>query len=74
MLALARRLPAAILGEWADPSTSAMNVQWVREVAAATERFSTGSVYVNCLAEEGEERIKAPTNFFHLKQNIEPTA
>lgn len=81
----------AILGEWADPATSAVNVQWVRDVAAVTEPFSTGGVYVNFLGEEGEEQVKAaygshfqrlvalkrkydPTNFFHLNQNIKPTA
>jgi hypothetical protein len=81
----------AMLGEWADPATSAVNIQWVREVAGATEPFSTGGVYVNFLGEEGEEQVKAaygshfqrlvalkrkydPTNFFHLNQNIKPTA
>jgi FAD/FMN-containing dehydrogenase len=49
----------AILGQWADPAASAANIQWVREVAAATERFSTGGVYVNFLGEDGEERVKA---------------
>jgi FAD binding domain/Berberine and berberine like len=81
----------AILGEWADPATSTVNIGWVRDVAAMIEPFSTGGVYVNFLAEEGEEQIKAaygshvqrlvalkrkydPTNFFHLNQNIKPTA
>jgi FAD/FMN-containing dehydrogenase len=81
----------AILGDWADPATSAANIQWVRHVAAVTEPFSTGGVYVNFLGEEGEEQVKAaygshfqrlvalkrqydPTNFFHLNQNIKPTA
>ena len=49
----------AILGEWADPATSAINMQWVREVASMTEPFATGGVYVNFLGEDGEEQVKA---------------
>jgi FAD binding domain-containing protein/berberine-like enzyme len=81
----------AILGEWSDPETSAVNIQWVREVASKTEPFATGGVYVNFLGEDGEEQVKAaygshfqrlvalkrkydPSNFFHLNQNIKPTA
>jgi FAD/FMN-containing dehydrogenase len=81
----------AILGEWADPATSAVNIQWVRDVAAKIAPFSTGGVYVNFLGEDGEEQVRAaygshfqrlvalkrkydPTNFFHLNQNIKPTA
>jgi FAD binding domain/Berberine and berberine like len=81
----------AILGEWDDPKTSAVNIQWVRDVAARTAPFSTGGVYVNFLGEDGEEQVRAaygshfqrlvalkrkydPTNFFHLNQNINPTA
>jgi len=81
----------AILGEWADPATSTVNIQWVRDVASMTEPFATGGVYVNFLGEEDEGQVKAaygshfqrlvalkrrydPTNFFHLNQNIRPTA
>ena len=81
----------AILGEWADPATSAVNMQWVREVASMTEPFATGGVYVNFLGDDGEAQVKAaygshfqrlvalkrkydPSNFFHLNQNIKPTA
>jgi hypothetical protein len=68
----------AILGEWADPATSAINVQWVREVAAVTERFSTGGVYVNFLGEDGEERVKAAYGSHYqrlvaLKRKYDPT-
>jgi FAD/FMN-containing dehydrogenase len=68
----------AILGEWADPTTSAVNVQWVREVAAATERFSSGGVYVNFLGEDGEERVKAAYGSHYqrlvaLKRKYDPT-
>jgi len=80
-----------ILGEWADPTTAAENIQWVRQVASMTEPFAIGGVYVNFLGEDGEEQVKAaygshfqrlvalkrkydPTNFFHLNQNIKPTA
>ncbi len=31
----------------------------MREVAAATQAFSTGGVYVNFLGEEGEDQVKA---------------
>jgi FAD/FMN-containing dehydrogenase len=68
----------AILGEWADPTTSAVNVQWVREVAAVTERFSTGGVYVNFLGEDGEERVRAAYGSHYqrlvaLKRKYDPT-
>jgi FAD/FMN-containing dehydrogenase len=49
----------AILGEWTDPAATAHNIQWVREVWAATEPYATGGVYVNFLAEEGDEQVKA---------------
>jgi hypothetical protein len=68
----------AILGEWADPATSAINVQWVREVAVVTERFSTGGTYVNFLGEDGEEQVKAAYGSHYqrlvaLKRKYDPT-
>jgi FAD/FMN-containing dehydrogenase len=35
------------------------HIEWARAFFAATERFSTGGVYVNFLGVEGEERIRA---------------
>jgi FAD binding domain/Berberine and berberine like len=68
----------AILGEWADPATSAVNIQWVRDVASMTAPFSTGGVYVNFLGEDGEEQVKAAygshfQRLVALKRKYDPT-
>jgi FAD/FMN-containing dehydrogenase len=68
----------AILGEWTDPATSAQNIQWVREVAAATAPFATGGVYVNFLGEDGEDQVKAAYGAHYqrlvaLKRKYDPT-
>jgi hypothetical protein len=68
----------AILGEWADPTTSAVNVQWVRDVASVTAPFSTGGVYVNFLGEDGEDQVKAAYGSHYqrlvaLKRKYDPT-
>jgi FAD/FMN-containing dehydrogenase len=68
----------AILGEWQNPADTARNVQWVREVATATQPFSTGGVYVNFLGEEGEDQVKAAYGSHYqrlvaLKRKYDPT-
>jgi FAD/FMN-containing dehydrogenase len=68
----------AILGEWQDPADTERNVQWVREVWAATRPFSTGGVYVNFLGEEGEDQVKAAYGSHYqrlvaLKRKYDPT-
>jgi FAD/FMN-containing dehydrogenase len=68
----------AILGEWTDPTTSAANVQWVRDTAEATKPYATGGVYVNFLGEDGEEQVKAAygehfQRLVALKRKYDPT-
>ncbi len=76
-----------IISLWDDPSEAEVNIAWTKELAAATEEYSTGGIYVN--AEFGDKahaafgvnyerlsQIKAkydPTNFFRHNQNIKPT-
>jgi hypothetical protein len=72
------RYDLAILGEWVDPAASTRNVQWVREVAAATAPFSTGGVYVNFLGEEGVDQVQAAyganySRLVALKRKYDPT-
>jgi len=76
-----------VLSMWSDPAESASNIAWTRELAAATEPYSTGGVYVNG---EGDDRARAafgvnydrlveiknvydPTNVFRHNQNIAPS-
>jgi hypothetical protein len=49
----------AILGNWEDPAEDDLHTGWVRDFWTATEPLSLGSVYVNNLGEEGEDRVRA---------------
>ena len=49
----------AILAQWTDPAEDDEQIGWARDLWAALEPFSMGTVYVNNLGEEGEERIRA---------------
>ena len=44
---------------WSDPADNDANMQWTRELWDAMQPFLAGSVYVNYLGDEGEERVKA---------------
>ena len=44
---------------WSDPAETDANVRWTRELWEAMQPFLTGSVYVNYLGEEGEDRVRA---------------
>jgi FAD/FMN-containing dehydrogenase len=68
----------AILGEWTDAAATARNVQWVRDVWAATAPYATAGVYVNFLGEEGEEQVRAAYGSHYqklvaLKRKYDPT-
>ncbi len=64
---------------WTDPQESDEHIRWAREFFASTEPFSTGSVYVNFLGNEGEKRIKAAygeakyERLVALKNKYDPT-
>ncbi len=76
-----------LLSMWSDPDESERNIAWTRDLAAATEQYATGGVYVNGLAEDqaravygiNYDRLVAvknaydPTNIFCHNQNIKPT-
>jgi FAD/FMN-containing dehydrogenase len=49
-------IPASV---WTDPTDSARHLSWVREAWDLMRPFATGGVYVNNLAEEGEEQVRA---------------
>ena len=44
---------------WDDPAEDEANIGWTRESFAALEPFMRGSVYVNYLGNEGEDRVRA---------------
>jgi FAD binding domain/Berberine and berberine like len=44
---------------WTDPTASERHLSWVREAWDIMRPFATGGVYVNNLAEEGEEQVRA---------------
>jgi len=68
-----------ITSVWSDPADSDANVQWTRELWEAMQPFLAGSVYVNYLGEEGEERVQAaytPAKYERLvalKTKYDPT-
>jgi FAD/FMN-containing dehydrogenase len=44
---------------WTDPAESEQHRNWVREAWDLMRPFATGGVYVNNLAEEGEDQVRA---------------
>ena len=69
---------ALILATWIDAAEPSPNIQWAREAWTALRPFSTGGVYVNYLAEEGEDRVKAAYGASYerlkaLKKAYDPT-
>jgi hypothetical protein len=49
-------IPASV---WTDSTESETHLSWVRESWDLMRPFSTGGVYVNNLAEEGEDQVRA---------------
>jgi FAD/FMN-containing dehydrogenase len=48
-----------IAGMWPDPAQNAANIRWVRDYYAATAPHSEEGGYVNFMAEDDQDRIKA---------------
>jgi FAD/FMN-containing dehydrogenase len=46
-------------GRWQDPAKDEACIGWARDLFRAAAPFSTGSVYVNFLTQDEEDRIKA---------------
>lgn len=68
----------AIIGRWQDPKDADTHIGWVRAVHEATDRFTTGGVYVNYLGDEGQDRVRAAygdakyTRLVALKDKYDP--
>ena len=76
-----------VLSMWSDPEETERNIAWTRELAAATEPYSTGGAHVNGVVEEQARAVYGvnydrlvevknaydPTNVFRHNQNIKPT-
>jgi len=63
---------------WTDPTESEQHLNWVREAWDLMRPFATGGVYVNNLAEEGEDRVRAAygphyERLVGLKNKYDPT-
>jgi FAD/FMN-containing dehydrogenase len=69
----------AILAAWTDPAEDDEHVGWARDFWTAIEPFSMGTVYVNNLGEESEDRVRAaytPEKYERLvalKDKYDPT-
>lgn len=68
----------AVYSLWTDPKDSERHVKWTQSFGAAMQPFSIG-VYVNEMANEGEDRVRAaysPANYerlVSLKNKYDPT-
>jgi len=63
---------------WPDPAESEKNIEWTRRFWGAMQPFMAGSVYVNYLSEEGEDRVRAAygpnyERLVALKSKYDPT-
>jgi FAD/FMN-containing dehydrogenase len=48
-----------IIASWEDPVDDEVNVAWVKELGAEMKQYAMGGAYLNYLAEEGEDRVRA---------------
>jgi FAD/FMN-containing dehydrogenase len=55
----AARFVLNIVGLWPDPSDSVANTRWVRDTYAAISPCANGSSYVNFMANEDEDHVRA---------------
>jgi hypothetical protein len=67
-----------ILSTWASATDSVANMRWTDEFWQAMQAHSAGGVYVNCLGDEGEARIRAAYGPHYerlaaLKHKYDPT-
>ena len=47
------------IGLWLDPAQDEVNTAWAREASDAVAPYSTGARYVNFLADEGADGVRA---------------
>jgi FAD/FMN-containing dehydrogenase len=50
---------AVIAGMWPDPADNDANIEWVRDYAAATAPLSEEGGYINFMAADDQERVRA---------------
>jgi len=68
----------AVYSLWTDPKDSERHVKWTQRFGAAMQQFSIG-VYVNEMADEGEDRVRAAYSranyerLVSLKNKYDPT-
>jgi hypothetical protein len=57
------------MASWETPAQDESCITWVRDTSAAMQTFGDGTVYVNYLGDEGEQRIHSAygDNFAKLK-------
>ena len=48
-----------IIAGWQDSADDEVNVAWVKDLGAKMKDYATGGAYLNYLAEEGEDRVRA---------------
>jgi len=46
-------------GIWEDPADDARCIEWVKDVRARVQPWSTGAVYLNFIGNEGRDRVEA---------------
>ena len=59
------------LGMWADPAADEENISWTKALSGAMKPWTTGRVYLNFLADEGQARIEAgfgPEKYVRLRE------
>jgi hypothetical protein len=58
-----------IMASWETPDQDEACISWVRDMSVAMQPFGDGSVYVNYLGDEGDQRIRSAygDNFAKLK-------
>jgi Berberine and berberine like len=67
-----------IVASWTEAADSEKHIRWVRDCWEAMQLFTAGSVYVNYLGEEGEQRVRAAygpnyERLVALKNKYDPT-
>lgn len=68
----------SMLGAWTDPADNDSNIEFVRNFGDEMRSFATGGAYVNYMADESPERVKAAyeANYQRLvdvKRKYDPT-
>jgi FAD/FMN-containing dehydrogenase len=67
-----------LAGEWTDPADTEANVNWVRETHAALAPYTAPRAYVNYLADDDDDRVRAAygpnyDRLLELKRRYDPT-